>query len=102
MSFSSTYPNGPDYPEFAQRVIDAFQEPMWEPYPHLSANASIDSVKHYIGIVQSSCNTTIERNEHREISIIWWRISPLVYHIEAWSRWLYVCIGDIWYKQERH
>ena len=43
-------PTGSEWDQFAQDVIDEFQEPEWDVMPHLDANAPIHDVPVYAGI----------------------------------------------------
>ena len=44
-------PSGPMWDEFAEKVIEEYQDPVWEPYLRLPPNAPISSVSTYAGVV---------------------------------------------------
>ena len=44
-------PSGHMWDEFAEKVIEEYQDPVWEPYLRLPPNAPISSVSTYAGVV---------------------------------------------------
>lgn len=46
---SPSQKEGPEWDEFRQKVIDNFQNPVFDDWPHLPANASIELVESYAG-----------------------------------------------------
>ena len=46
------YPTGYEWDQFAQEIIDEFQDPMWDFMPHLPADASTGEVDFYAGMLQ--------------------------------------------------
>ena len=50
ISIDPVTPSGPVWEEFAQRVIEENQDPIWDSYARLSPNSSTSSVKTYAGI----------------------------------------------------
>ena len=49
ISMDPLKPSGPEYDAFTQEVIDEFQDPVWDGYPVLPANASTSDVSVYAG-----------------------------------------------------
>ena len=43
-------PSGAMWEEFAAKVIQEYQDPVWDPYERLSPNAPISSVSTYAGL----------------------------------------------------
>ena len=51
ISIDPLFPLGDGWQDFAKRVIDGAQHPMWQPYPHLPTSAPIDSVTPSSGMI---------------------------------------------------
>ena len=49
LSVDAVTPSGAVWDEFAQRVIDEYQDPIWDPYPQLPPNSPISSVTSFAG-----------------------------------------------------
>ena len=55
LSMDPLKPAGPEWDAFTERVIEEFQDPVWDGYPRLAANATTSDVNVYAGNHSAKC-----------------------------------------------